>query len=179
VPISATQYYLIENRQKKLFDQNLPTGGLAIWKINQTVLNSGLANNTVNADETNKGVDLEEADGKADLDNSVNRGDAGDIFPGSANKRSFDNATNPKSVGTIAVCKIGDSGDSMTANVLVSAGACPTSGGGGCSSMPAPPGSDRSLDLTMLVPMLLALTVALRRRAPVLAVARARSRDRA
>jgi len=178
VPISATQYYLIENRQKKLFDQNLPIGGLAIWKVNQTVLNSGLANNTVNADENNKGVDLEEADGKADLDNSVNRGDAGDIFPGSANKRSFDNATNPKSVGTIAVCKIGDSGDSMTASVLVSVGACPTVGGGGCSSLPAPPGSDRSLDLTMLVPMLLALTVALRRRAPVLATAAARSRHR-
>jgi M6 family metalloprotease-like protein len=178
MPISATQYYLIENRQKKLFDANLPTGGLAIWKVNQTVVNSGLANNSVNADENNKGVDLEEADGKADLDNSVNRGDAGDIFPGAANKRSFDNATNPKSVGKNAVCAISDSGDSMTANLLVSAGACPTTGGGGCSSLPAPPGSDRSLDLTILVPMLLALFVASRHRAPVLASATARSRRR-
>jgi len=124
VPISATEYFLIENRQKKKFDTNLTGSGLLIWHVNETVVNAGLANNSVNADENNKGVDLEEADGQNHLDSAANRGDAGDPFPGSANKRSFDNASAPASSGTIAVCSIGDSGPSMTANLLVSSGRC-------------------------------------------------------
>lgn len=161
VPISATQWYLVENREQKLFDGKLPTAGLLIWKINQTVINSGLANNTVNADENNKGVDLEEADGLAHLDAGANRGDAGDGFPGSAVKRDFHNTSNPKSVGTNAVCAISDPADTMTAVVRVSAGDCvnvptpvptatatpaptatPTSGGGGtgCSGAVVLPG---------------------------------------
>ncbi len=168
VRISPTQYYLIENRQKKLFDQNLRTGGLAIWKINQAVIDPGLANNSVNADETNKGVDLEEADGKADLDNNANRGDAGDLFPGSDNKKKFDNTTNPKSVGTIAVCSIGNSGDPMTADVLTSTGTCPagTPPPGGCSSLgpPGTPGTRATTGLLLALPLLTALLLARRHR---------------
>jgi len=47
IPISATRWYLVENRQKKLFDGKLPAGGLLVWKIDQTVITNGLANNTV------------------------------------------------------------------------------------------------------------------------------------
>jgi M6 family metalloprotease-like protein len=133
IPISTTQRYLIENRQKKLFDKKLTTGGVLIWRINDTVVNAGLANNSVNADEAHKGVDLEEADGLAHLDSGTNRGDAGDAFPGSANKRSFANGTNPASVGTISVCDISDSSDLMTANVRVSSGSC-----AGSSPTPTP-----------------------------------------
>jgi M6 family metalloprotease-like protein len=123
--LSATQYYLIENRQKKLFDAGLPTGGLAVWKINESVVNAGLANNSVNGDETSKGVDLEEADGRADLDSGANRGDAGDLFPGTGNNKKFDNTTNPRSVGTNAACAIATSGDPMTADIFGSTGVCP------------------------------------------------------
>ena len=161
VPISASQWYLVENRQKKLFDTKLPAGGLLVWKINQAVVTSGLANNTVNADENNKGVDLEEADGLAHLDAGANRGDAGDAFPGSANKREFHNATSPPSSGTNAVCAIADPADTMTAVVRVASGTCagvatptptPTAtpaptptppgggGGGSCSGTLVPPG---------------------------------------
>jgi M6 family metalloprotease-like protein len=124
VPISSTQYYLITNRQKRNFDVNLPGPGLLIWRVNETVLNSGMANNTVNADENNQGVELQEADGRFDLDNEVNRGDAGDPFPGTANKRCFDNSTNPKSAGTVSVCQISDSVDNMTALISASSGTC-------------------------------------------------------
>jgi M6 family metalloprotease-like protein len=155
VPISATQWYLVENRQQKLFDTKLPAGGLLVWKINQTVVNSGLANNTVNGDENSKGVDLEEADGLAHLDAGANRGDAGDAFPGSSGKREFHNATNPASAGTNALCAISDSAGVMTAVVRVGSGTCagvvtptpspgPTPGGGGgggsCSGALVPPG---------------------------------------
>jgi hypothetical protein len=172
--ISSTQYYLIENRQRKLFDQNLPTAGLAIWKINESVVSSGLANNSVNGDETNKGVDLEEADGKADLDGGANRGDAGDLFPGSASKKTFDNTSNPKSVGTIANCNIGNSADPASADVLTSLGVCPPVAPpppGGCSSMGTPGGSGPAATAGALLalPMLAALDLARRQRssAPV------------
>lgn len=160
VPISATQWYLVENRQKKLFDAKLPVGGLLVWKIDQAKITAGLANNSVNADESNKGVDLEEADGLTHLDAGTNRGDAGDPFPGSADKRAFDNATNPKSLGTRAICAISDPADTMTAVVRASSGTCagiasptptpsptptatPTPGGGGggsCSGAVVLPG---------------------------------------
>jgi M6 family metalloprotease-like protein len=169
VPISPTQYYLIENRQKKLFDRNLKTGGLAIWKINESVVNAGLVNNSVNGDENNKGVDLEEADGRADLDNSpTNRADAGDLFPGSEGKRSFDNATNPRSTGTISMCSIGDSGETMTANVRTSSGTCPaTTPPGRCSSLGTPrTGMGAASGLLLMLPMLMALYLARRLRVP-------------
>ncbi len=122
--ISPTQYFLITNKQRKGFDARLPGAGLLIWHINETVINSGLPTNRVNADENNKGVDLEEADGRNDLDNSTNRGDAGDLFPGTANKRSFDNSTNPNSSGSTAVCRVSDSADPMTADLYASTASC-------------------------------------------------------
>lgn len=124
IPISANQHYLVVNRQKKLFDMNLPNAGVLIWKINETVINAGLANNTVNADENNKGVELIQADGLDHLDDVVNRGDGGDVFPGDTGNKNFDNATNPASIGTVAVCAISDPADTMTADMRVSTGTC-------------------------------------------------------
>jgi M6 family metalloprotease-like protein len=116
VPISAvgTQYYLIENRQKTKFDDHLPIGGLLIWRINDSVVNAGLINNSVNADETKQGVELVEADGLSHLDSTTNRGDAGDPFPGSKNVRNLDNTTKPPSIGKVGVCEIGDAAPTMT-----------------------------------------------------------------
>ncbi len=86
---APNEYFLIENRQNVGKDSMLPGHGLAIWHIN--------TNQTSNKDETMKMVDLEEADGLNGLDNETNRGDAGDLFPGSTNKTSFDSTTNPNS----------------------------------------------------------------------------------
>jgi len=87
------EYFLLENRQKQGLDVELPGEGLAVWHINTNKTNA--PGNSVNADETLKGVDLEEADGNNDLDNEVNRGDGGDLFPGSSNTRSFDDSSSP------------------------------------------------------------------------------------
>ena len=124
----------------------------------------------MNADHNNKGVGLEEADGRADLDDASggNRGDTGDIFPGSSNKRRFDNGSNPNSQGTIAVCDIGDPADPGTANVLITTGTCP--GGPNCtSSIGPPPGSGGSGPLggwvvLLVPPLLLALALLYRGR---------------
>ena len=73
LPINADEYYLIENRNNSGYDKGLYildyddkdgpfNGGMAIWHINENKLTSYyLDNNTVNAETSDKGVDLVEA----------------------------------------------------------------------------------------------------------------------
>jgi hypothetical protein len=42
-------------------------GGLLIWHIDESIIQRGLLNNTINADPAARGVDLEEADGSQDI----------------------------------------------------------------------------------------------------------------
>lgn len=109
------EYFLVENRYKAGFDAGLPGSGLAIWHIDERQGN--------NADEYHKLVDLEEADGKDDLDWKRNRGDAGDLYPGSSNNRRFGDLTIPdnwwhdyRNTGC-SVRNISDAGPVMTADV--------------------------------------------------------------
>ncbi len=94
---AGTRYFLVENRQRKGSDKYLPGSGMLIYHVDELQrhgagnVNGGLVNN----DEFHKFVDIEEADALADLDNGVNRGDAGDPFPGSSGNRAFSDATNP------------------------------------------------------------------------------------
>ncbi|WP_339812931.1 M6 family metalloprotease domain-containing protein [uncultured Imperialibacter sp.] len=81
------EYFLLENRQKTGQDAYLPGEGLAIWHIDD--------NKITNGDETHKLVDLEEADGLNGLDNETNRGDAGDLYPGTSSNTLFDDTSNP------------------------------------------------------------------------------------
>jgi M6 family metalloprotease-like protein len=86
---NPSEYFLLENRQKVGRDLELPGHGLAIWHINTS--------RTSNRDETNKLVDLEEADGLNGLDNETNRGDGGDLHPGTSNNADFNDSSNPNS----------------------------------------------------------------------------------
>ena len=47
-----------------------------------------------------------------------------DLFPGTMGYRKFDNNTNPASIGSFSVCKIGDPGDVMHAVVYTSRTTC-------------------------------------------------------
>ncbi len=47
--------------------QGYEGGGILVWHIDEGVIEGGLATNTVNADASNRGVDLEEADGSQDI----------------------------------------------------------------------------------------------------------------
>lgn len=125
IPISRNQFYLIENRQRVGFDDRLEGEGLLIWKVNQSVVDSGLVSNRVNADETNKGVGLEQADGLNELDGVGDRGDAGDVFAGSTVNRRFQNGSLPRSIGRVAVCDVSDPAPAMTATIRISTGNCP------------------------------------------------------
>lgn len=63
------EYFLIENRQHSGYDEALKyfgfNSGIAIWHINEAVIDAKLAINEVNNDELRKGIDLEEANESA------------------------------------------------------------------------------------------------------------------
>lgn len=88
VNISATEYFLIENKQLVNYDQFLPGCGLLIWHIDDSVRtmdSDGDGTNNWNDNDlqwidSQKFVDLEEADGSGHLDNMANRGDAFDSY---------------------------------------------------------------------------------------------------
>lgn len=94
---AMSRYWLVENRQKTGFDKYLTGSGLLVFHVdeNRRWGKAAWSSGPVNDDETHKLVDLEEADGLANLDNSVNRGDSGDPFPGSGNNTTFDDNSTP------------------------------------------------------------------------------------
>lgn len=67
IPIDADHYYLMENRHNSGYDRGLKAieglfeGGMALWKIDDSVLRRTWSLNMVNADPEAKGVDLIEA----------------------------------------------------------------------------------------------------------------------
>jgi immune inhibitor A len=122
-----SRYFLIENRRQVGFDQYLNGPGLLIYHVDEYRRWGRIRSSTgpVNDDEAHKMVDLEEADGNADLDNNTNRGDDGDPFPGSSNKRAFTDGSIPDSKDYdgsstgVEIKNISDSGPVMTADIVV------------------------------------------------------------
>ncbi len=94
---NSNEYFLLENRQQSGTDRFLNGKGLAVWHINTDQTRKYPGSIHVNNRKDRKGVDLEEADGNNDLDNRRNRGDAGDLFPGSKQRTSFDQGSDPNS----------------------------------------------------------------------------------
>ena len=124
---NKNEYFLLSNRQQIGSDASLHEPGLLVWHIDQDVIDAQQPLGRVNADATHKGVDVEEADGLADLDNMVNRGDDGDPFPGSTGNTGFNLATNPDSrdytgvSSGLALENITHSGGLVTFDVLIDA----------------------------------------------------------
>jgi len=117
--------FLIENRQAVGFDSELNGPGLLVYHVDE---NRGYGPNawssgSVNDNEQNKLVDLEEADGDNDLDNEVNRGDNGDPFPGTSGNRTFDDNSNPSAIRNdgsetgISLTNISDPDSIMTVDI--------------------------------------------------------------
>ncbi|UCG52065.1 MAG: M6 family metalloprotease domain-containing protein [Candidatus Latescibacterota bacterium] len=97
----AKEYFLVENRNKTgaQFDQFLYAPGLVIYHVEQDVARTILANSgNGNPGSTTRGVMLEEADGLEHLLYGSNRGDGGDVYPGSTNNTTFNNSTTPNSM---------------------------------------------------------------------------------
>ena len=84
------EYFLVTNRYKRTgtsdatgFDEYLPGSGALVLHVDDYM--------SSNRDETRKKVDVEEADGLAQLDTPGNRGDSGDVFTSG----SFNDTSNP------------------------------------------------------------------------------------
>ncbi len=86
---NSYEYFLLENRSKTGFDSALPGSGLAVYHINRLMPD--------NSDEGCKLAGLEEADGLLQLDQKINSGDAGDLFPGTTSNTAFNDQTRPAS----------------------------------------------------------------------------------
>jgi M6 family metalloprotease-like protein len=134
IPLSSDEYFLLENRYKTGFDQHLPGSGLLIWHIDDSV--GIIAYNDVNVDETHKRVDLEEADGRDDLDKRMNFGDYKDPYY-LDNAPGFMPSTYPSSnmhsgdKSGVSVVNISDAGSTMTLDILFSANSPPVADAGG------------------------------------------------
>jgi M6 family metalloprotease-like protein len=125
---SGSQYFLVENRQKTGFDSRLPGGGLLIYHVDASKPSNDLEWCPDSLPSRHYKVALEQADGLFQLegcDGFPNEGNSGDPFPGSSNKRAFDDTTTPSSSDyydnptQVAVWNISDSDSAMYANLDV------------------------------------------------------------
>ncbi len=93
----ATEYFLVENRQKIGYDSYLPGSGLLIWHIDDSRnSNTGEWYPGLSA-STHYQVALEQADGLYELEHKSDHGDGGDPFPGSFANTTFNAASSPSS----------------------------------------------------------------------------------
>ena len=85
----SSEFFVVENRQKKGFDSQLPASGLLIYHVDET--------RSSNTDFTRYKVGLEQADGLNQLALAGSNGDGGDPYPGSTNNREFHQYSLPNS----------------------------------------------------------------------------------
>lgn len=116
------EYFLLENRQRTGFDQNLYREGLLVWQIDPDWVTGRWPPNRVNAN-AHQGVWLRQGDGDDYLGEGVGRGDSGDPFPGSTGNTAFHTVTQPASfsfgggVTGVTLFDIQESGDDITLRV--------------------------------------------------------------
>lgn len=89
---NATEYFIIENRQKTGRDSALPDAGLAIWHIDENGSNS---NEQMTAAQHYE-CSLVQADNQFDLEHGSDYGDNGDLF-NAAGITQFNDSTSPDS----------------------------------------------------------------------------------
>lgn len=139
---SSSEYWLVENRQRIGFDDNLPGSGLMIYHVDFA---AGTQNNSARYL-----VDVEQADGLRQLNLAINSGDAADPWPGSSNNRNFTNGSAPNSMtntgatSQIGVWNISSSGALMYADldITFSRPDLKLAGPDSISFYDAPPGGD-------------------------------------
>ena len=88
---NATEYFIVENREKTGRDTFLPDAGLAIWHVDE----QGSNNNEQMTPTQHYECSLEQADNRFDLEENSNGGDSEDLF-GSPNTQ-FSDSSSPNS----------------------------------------------------------------------------------
>lgn len=130
------KHFILENRQKTLFDTWLPGSGILIWRINEDKITGYKGNDDPNC----FAVGVLQADGLKELENNscyTNRsqpggtGDDGDPYPGLSNNRSFGKNTNPSTIlctGSyldLLIDQISNSSMTMTIRSTIGGTSCP------------------------------------------------------
>ncbi|HOL81977.1 MAG TPA: M6 family metalloprotease domain-containing protein [Ignavibacteriales bacterium] len=87
------EFFMLENRQKELFDSVLPGKGMLIYHVDSNYIAQNWNSNTINTIPEHQGLDIEEAD-----NDRSNGSYAGDPFPGTTNNTSFTDYTTPNSL---------------------------------------------------------------------------------
>lgn len=109
------QYFLIENRKRIGFDRYLPGEGLMLLHVDESQSN--------NNDQGHYMVDIEQCDGRCDLNKNSNRGDEGDLYPSKSNN-AFAADTSPSSKlydgsdPKIAIKNISRSGENIVLDLI-------------------------------------------------------------
>ena len=123
--VFGNEYYLVENRQEIGYDAFIPGSGLAIFHVDDNVAsnkNEWYPGNTTNG---HYHVSLEQADGNWDLEKNINRGDSGDLYPGTSNNRIFNDVSIPNSsdynnqTTNVSISNISSSKTDMTADLTI------------------------------------------------------------
>lgn len=130
----ASDYFLLENRQKVGYDAYLPGSGLLVWHVDDIIMNPNSDywwwNEVNSSSPPHHGLVLVEADGQFNLlkppyDQNANSGDASDPFPGSLNRTEFGPFTAPSSArfdgapSNVALSNITASSTSIVTDVAV------------------------------------------------------------
>ncbi|MGZ7050166.1 MAG: M6 family metalloprotease domain-containing protein, partial [Methanobacterium sp.] len=132
---NGKEYFLLENRQQKGFDENLPANGLLIWHVDE----SACLKKAPNFDPKHFFLTLKQSDGKDDLNRDRRElikkakimdkppkeveGDSGDPFPGITVNRNFNDKSKPNSrsykgnKSFVEVVSISDSDKLMKAQI--------------------------------------------------------------
>jgi M6 family metalloprotease-like protein len=111
------EYFLFENRQQKKWDRYMPGKGMAVWHIDSDIADQFrlFGGNSVNTDTANYGVGLVQADGLREFERNINRGNSGDVYPGSTNNKLFTNSSVPSS----QLYKKDNSGNKLSSNINI------------------------------------------------------------
>lgn len=113
LPGHSSEHFLVENRQRAGWDQDLAGEGLLVWHIDQS--------RDGNSDDFHYKVDLEQADGTQDLNHGY-EADGNDPFPGGTGNRAFNTSSTPSSrpydgsESPVSIAGIGDPADTMVAD---------------------------------------------------------------
>ncbi len=118
------------------FDWAVPGSGIVIWHIDDNVINQKIAENKINTDKTDRGVDVEEADGVQDIgeiftdilgDQVVGEGTSEDLWyktnPADLYQNKFSKDTRPNTNtnsganSLITISKFSDISNNMSFNI--------------------------------------------------------------
>ena len=127
-----SEYFLVVNRQKTGYDSALPSEGLLIWHVDESIDDYGANDNEWYQGHTTFGyykVALEQSDGLWELESTVPFGYvnySNDPYPGNDTNRTFNGSSTPNSHSYaetetyVEVTSISNSGPTMTCDFFVS-----------------------------------------------------------